>query len=145
MSVRNESLMFVTLFVGALDLSTGELKYSNAGHNIPVLISSKGPHMLEVDSNVPIGIAADWQYSLQSMTLAPGTTLFLYTDGLTEATASGGLLFKEERVLEHLSDLDDNISAKEIVSHMLDAVGEFVGDAEQSDDLTMLVLKINQV
>ncbi|MBR4756372.1 MAG: SpoIIE family protein phosphatase [Bacteroidales bacterium] len=143
MSERNESMMFVTLLVGALDLSTGELKYSNAGHNAPVLISGGEAHMLDVDPNVPVGIASDWHYSSQCMTLSPGTVLFLYTDGLTEATESNGEMFREERVLENLSGLDGHISAEGIVSHMLEAVGEFVGDAEQSDDLTMLVLQIN--
>ena len=141
LSARNQSMMFVTLFVGALDLSTGKLTYSNAGHNNPIIISHGESHMLEVDSNVPVGITPDWNYSLQSMTLSPGTILFLYTDGLTEATRSDGRMFREERVLNSLSGLDDNISAEKLTSHMLDAVGEFVGDAEQSDDLTMLVLK----
>ncbi len=140
-SARNQSMMFVTLFVGALDLSTRKLTYSNAGHNTPIIISHGEPHMLEVDSNVPVGITPDWNYSLQNTTLSPGTILFLYTDGLTEATGNDDQLFREERVLKHLSGLDDTISAEKLTSNMLDAVSEFVGDAEQSDDLTMLVLK----
>ncbi|MBQ3767130.1 MAG: SpoIIE family protein phosphatase [Bacteroidales bacterium] len=142
MSSRNESMMFVTFFVGILDLSNGELKYTNAGHNAPIVISNGKPRMLEVDSNVPLGIDQDWEYSLQVMRLSPGTVLFLYTDGLTEATRIGGHLFGEERVLEQLSHHRKNESMQALISHMLDAVGEFVGESEQSDDLTMLALQI---
>ena len=142
MSSRNENMMFVTFFVGVLDLLNGELKYANAGHNAPVVISNGKPRMLEVDSNVPLGIDQDWEYSLQSTRLSPGTVLFLYTDGLTEATRIGGHLFGEERVLEQLSHHRKNASMQTLISHMLDAVGVFVGESEQSDDLTMLALQI---
>lgn len=142
LSARNESLMFITLFVGALDLSTGELQYVNAGHNAPILIFGGKPRMLQVDSNLPVGIMQDWEFSLQKTTLAPGTVLFLYTDGLTEATRSGGQLFGEARVLETLAGQDEKNSAEDIITHMTDAVSDFVGDSEQSDDLTMLVMKI---
>ena len=142
LSARNESLMFITLFVGALDLSTGELQYVNAGHNAPILIFGGKPRMLQVDSNLPVGIMQDWEFSMQKTTLAPGTVLFLYTDGLTEATRSGGQLFGEARVLETLAGQDEKNSAEDIITHMTDAVSDFVGDSEQSDDLTMLVMKI---
>ena len=141
-SARNESLMFVTFFVGVLDLSSGELTYSNAGHNAPVVITDGVPRMLDVDPNVALGITADWEYSVQRMTLSPGSILFLYTDGLTEATRSGGELFGEERVLEHLSGHGAGTRSEGLVAHMIDAVAKFVGDSEQSDDLTMLVLKL---
>ena len=75
------------------------------------------------------------------MTISPGTVLFLYTDGLTEATRSDGELFREERVLAQLAGLDENRSAEHLVTDMTDAVNRFIGNAEQSDDLTMLVLK----
>ena len=142
MSSRNENMMFVTLFVGMLDLASGELKYTNAGHNAPIVILNGEAHMLEVDSNVPVGVTQDWAFSEQTATLSPGTMLLLYTDGLTEATRSGGELFGEGRVLAKLSGHDANISAADIISHVLEAVGEFVGDSEQSDDLTMLALRI---
>ena len=144
MTSRNESMMFVTFFVGALDLSTGELVYTNAGHNAPFVLSAGKPRILEADSNVPVGVSPDWEYSQQHTTLSPGTILFLYTDGLTEATKSGGQLFKEERVLEQLSLLEKHPSAERLINHMLHAVAEFVGDSEQSDDLTMLALQIKR-
>ena len=140
-SSRNENLMFITLFVGSLNLSTGVLQYTNAGHNVPVVITDGKPSFLSVDANIPVGIIPDWTYSQQETTLSPGTVLFLYTDGLTEATRSDGELFREERVLAQLAGLDENRSAEHLVTDMTDAVNRFIGNAEQSDDLTMLVLK----
>jgi sigma-B regulation protein RsbU (phosphoserine phosphatase) len=144
LSERNESMIFVTIFVGILHLSTGELLFSNAGHNAPMIISGGKAEMLKVDPNVPMCIVPDWNYSMQKMTLTPDMMLFLYTDGLTEATRNDGKMFEEERVLEHLSGLDDDISAQDIISQMLKAVNLFVGDAEQSDDLTMLTLRLTK-
>ena len=142
-SSRNESLMFVTLFVGVLDLASGELQYSNAGHNAPVVITDGKPRMLDVDSNVAVGIVQDWDFSLQELHLAPGSMLLLYTDGLTEAARSDGQMFREERVLETLSASEGaGTSAAQRIGHMTEAVEAFVGDSEQSDDLTMLALQI---
>ena len=142
MSARNDNMMFVTLFVGAVDLSTGELEYSNAGHNAPVIISGGEPHLLEVDSNVPVGIIPEWKYSLQRTTLYPDRMIFLYTDGLNEATRIDGQLFGEERMLECLSGLGSQETPNGIILKMTEAVNGFVGDAEQSDDLTMLAVKL---
>ena len=143
-SARNENLMFVTLFVGTLDLSTGVLQYTNAGHNAPIVISAGEARLMPVDANIPVGIMADWSYSQQETTLSPGTILFLYTDGLTEATRSDGELFQEDRVLTQLSGHDADTAAEQIVADMTQAVNRFIGDAEQSDDLTMLVLKLRK-
>ena len=142
MTARNESLMFVTLFVGALDLASCALQYSNAGHNAPMLVSGGKSRMLDVDANVPVGIVEDMVFSQQSITLPAGTILFLYTDGLTEAARSDGTLFGEKNVLSELSGHPDNISTESLIAHMTEAVGRFVGDAEQSDDLTMLAMGI---
>ena len=140
-SARNENQMFVTLFIGSLDLSTGVLQYTNAGHNAPVVITDGKPSLLPVDANIPVGIIPDWTYSQQETTLSPGTALFLYTDGLTEATRSDGELFREERVLTQLASLGGSRSAERLVADMTAEVDRFIGNAEQSDDLTMLVLK----
>lgn len=143
-STRNENMMFVTLFVGALDLSTGVLQYTNAGHNAPFVITGGKARMMSVDANIPVGVLEDWSYTLQETTLSPGEILFLYTDGLTEATRSDGELFGEERVLEELSSHGEDISAERVVADMTAAVNRFIGKAEQSDDLTMLVLKMQR-
>lgn len=140
-SARNESMMFVTLFVGTLDLSTGVLQYTNAGHNAPIVLSGGEARLMPVDANIPVGVMADWSYTLQETTLSPGTFLFLYTDGLTEATRSDGELFGEERVLAELSGHGEDISTERVAADMTAAVNRFIGNAEQSDDLTMLVMK----
>ena len=142
MAARNESMMFVTLFAGELDLKTGKLKYCNAGHNAPIILEDGTPRFLEADANVPVGIMPDWKYSLQTTVLPTGSVLFLYTDGLTEAAREDGSLFGEDRVFSNLSGLPAATPSKNIVSHMIDSVKEYVGDAEQSDDLTMLVIKV---
>ena len=98
--------------------------------------------MLEVDPNVPVGIIIGQKYSQQETVVAPDTVLFLYTDGLTEATRIDGQLFGEERVLETLSGCKKGTSSKDLVDHMSAAVAGFVEDAEQSDDLTMLAIKV---
>ena len=142
MASRNENLMFVTLFTGELNLKTGELKYCNAGHNAPYLLVDGTPQLLDAGTNVPVGIMEDWKYTLQSRTLAPGTTLFLFTDGLNEATRSDGTLFGDDRILSCLAAQPANVSPRDLAANMSAAVSEFVGDAEQSDDLTMLVIKV---
>ena len=142
MASRNDSLMFVTLFAGEFDLNTGKLKYCNAGHNAPIILENGTPRFLEVDANVPVGIMPDWEYSLQTTEFAPGSVLFLYTDGLTEAAREDGSLFGEDRVFSNLAAQLTETAPRNLVANMLDSVKEFVGDAEQSDDLTMLVLRM---
>ncbi len=139
MSEMNDSNMFVTLFVGVLDLPTGRLHYCNAGHCAPLLIGS-GVGSLPVDSNIPIGLMGDWNFVSQEAIVSPKTIIFLYTDGLTEAENAQHEQFGEVRMLkvarqEHY----DNPAA--LIEQMTEAVGQFVSGAVQSDDLTMLALR----
>lgn len=138
-ALRNESLMFSTLLVGMLDLGTGELVYCNAGHNPPLLMCG-GASELDVHPNLPIGIDAEWTFDLQRTHLVPGTTILLYTDGLTEAENSSQELFGEERLLEVTAGLGSK-GAEEVVSTITGAVHKFVAGAEQSDDLTIMAIK----
>ena len=150
-SETNDMNMFVTLFIGELDLKTGELHYCNAGHNAPVLIErSNGTvvEMLPTIPNLPIGILSGYSYTPQTATIQRGDTLFLYTDGLTEAENANHEQYGEEKMLEAIrafetaqTDLKDPTAAKREIEALLDDVQAFVGDAEQSDDLTMLVVK----
>ena len=142
MAAQNENMMFVTLFIGAVDLSTGELTYSNAGHNAPVLISDGKPSFLEADPNVAIGVIGDWEFSLQKAVLHPGEVLFMYTDGLTEATRSDSTLFGEARLYRVLAGTTAEVSALELIEKVSASVGRFIGEAEQSDDLTMLSIRM---
>ena len=138
----NKTNMFVTLFVGVLDLPTGMLHYSNAGHDAPLLVGA-GVGELPCDSNIPVGVMPDWDYTLQEAQIYTNTTIFLFTDGLTEATSADFKLFEMERVndvavkaLAHQQQ-----EPQQLISLMTEAVHQFVGDAEQSDDLTMMAIQ----
>lgn len=86
LSDNNETNMFVTLFVGVLDLSSGHLSYSNAGHDMPLLLTDDEVIVLSCDANVPAGVIPGWNFTCQQTSeMKTGTTLFLYTDGLNEA------------------------------------------------------------
>ena len=134
---KNDYNMFITFFIGVLDLPTGRLRYSNAGHKAPVVLRpGEAPRILDIDSNLPVGAMTEWPYTAQETMLEPRTLLFLYTDGLTEAEDASHQLFESERMLAHLKyDTPDKV-----IAHMTEAVITFVGDTEQSDDLTMLAV-----
>ena len=132
--------MFVTLFVGVLDLPTGHLHYCNAGHNPPIIIENQ-PVTLKCEANLPVGIFEDTNYERQETQLHSGNVLFLYTDGLTEAMDIRHKQFGIQRVEKVLSKISERgLPAKEILETMSAEVRDFVGYAEQSDDLTMLAI-----
>lgn len=137
----NDQSMFVTLFLGVLDFATGELKYCNAGHNAPILLSVVS-RQLSVLANLPLGVLAGFEYQEQVAKMKIGDTLFLYTDGLTEAENSVHEQFGEEQMVERLRVMGDRLP-KDIIDAMRQAVAEFVGEAEQSDDLTMFAIKLS--
>ena len=131
----NEQCMFVTLFVGVLDLQTGRLRYCNAGHDMPYVEAT----YLPCDSNLPVGLMPDMKYSVQEAMIAPGKILFLYTDGLTEAENGKQKQFGMQRITDVIAAFEG--SPQQLIETMTDAVHEFVGDTEQSDDLTMLAFR----
>ena len=136
---QNEQNMFVTLFVGVLDLESGMLEYCNAGHNAPVL----GNRMIDVLPNLPIGVLSGFEYTKQCIQMHYGETLFLYTDGLTEAENGVHEQYGEQRMLDILSASAIR-RPREIVEAMTAGVKAFAGDAPQSDDLTMLAIRYQQ-
>ncbi len=145
---NNRSNMFVTLFIGVLDLPTGHLRYCNAGHDVPVCMR-QGADGLELEClpakpNLPVGVFDDFSYEKQSVTLAPGETLFLYTDGLTEARSPVRDQFRMERTMEVLKGCGD-MTPQQVIATMKAAVQAFVEDAPQSDDLTMMSISYTPV
>ena len=142
MAEMNKTHMFVTLFVGVLDLPTGRLHYCNAGHDAPLLVGA-GVGVLPCDANIPVGFMPSWKYSLQETKIFTGTTIFLFTDGLTEAMDANQAQFQMERVndvaFKALSE--GNQEPQQLIEQMTDAVHQFVGNAEQSDDLTMMAIQ----
>ena len=142
-SEGNDTNMFVTLFVGVLDLKTGKLCYCNAGHDSPLLLGSKVT-ILPCDCNLPIGVIAEFTFQQQEIQLERPTTLFLFTDGLNEAENIDHAQFGDERIEKIAESMvaDGLLEPIQVIRHMTDAVHTFVGIAEQSDDLTMLAIEI---
>ncbi|MBO4769138.1 MAG: SpoIIE family protein phosphatase, partial [Bacteroidales bacterium] len=132
----NENDMFVTFFCGILDLANGHLRYCNAGHNAPVALTD-AKAFLPVEANLPLGIMKGMEFREQEMTLKYDDALFLYTDGITEAENSEHEQFGEKRMLDCLSQRK---SSQNHLDNVSNAVRSFVGDTEQSDDITMLFI-----
>jgi sigma-B regulation protein RsbU (phosphoserine phosphatase) len=145
LSEGNERNMFVTFFVGVLNLENHELRYCNAGHNAPFVLTDN-VSLLPVESNLPLGVMAGWEFVSQQINMAPDTTIFLYTDGLTEAENIEHLQFGEDNAQDVLRQCiaGEALNSEEMVHQMTMAVHAFVGEAEQSDDLTMLAIKRNK-
>ena len=152
LSDQNDSNMFVTLFIGSLDLSNGHLQYCNGGHDAPLLVNLKEHthQLLDCKSNLPVGVMPGFDFESQETDIDTDTLIFLYTDGLTEAENIQHQLFTEARIFEVAQQLltdgtasadGEPVSAQSVVERMARAVHQFVGDAEQSDDLTMLAIK----
>ena len=127
---------FITMFVGILNLKTGHLDYCNAAHEAPIIAGRP----LDIKPNLPVGALSDWNYEGQEAQLQPGDMIFLYTDGLSEAMNTKYEQFGREHVeklaKEHCTD-----TARQLVTFMIDMVRRHAGDAEQSDDITMMAIR----
>ena len=133
--------MFITLFVGVLDLSTGEINYSNAGHNPPILISKdEGVEFINTEANLALGVFPNITYKSQSLTIKPGDAIFLYSDGLTEAENSSQELYSEQRLIATLKNMDKSINPQIAIDTIEKSDIDFVQDNEQSDDITMMMI-----
>ena len=138
----NDANMFVTIFIGVLDLHTGMLQYCNAGHDAPLLVG-RDVGTLPCVSNLPVGIIPDFKYQQQSASIDPQTTIFLFTDGLNEAENIDHAQYGDQRIYSVARRV---LAAGEqqplnLIYEMSEDVRHFVGDAEQSDDLTMLAVQ----
>ena len=138
---NNQQMMFITLFIGLIDLRSGSFRFCNCGHNPPIVLSKDGaaPRFLDCESNVPVGVAPGFEFKGQSIGHFRDTPLLMYTDGLTEAEDADHKLLGEDRVMEALS-ATAYTNAASAVAMLLDAVHAHVKDAEQSDDLTLLCI-----
>lgn len=136
MSEMNEKTMFVTFFCGVLDLAQGHLRYCNAGHNAPVLLTTS-VDKLPVVSNVPLGVDSGFRFVEQETDLLYDDALFLYTDGVPEAENKSLEQFGDARMMTALRKRG---SAKDHIENVQKAVDAFVDGAPRSDDLTMLFI-----
>jgi sigma-B regulation protein RsbU (phosphoserine phosphatase) len=139
--IDNEAMMFVTLFLGVLDLGTGGLEYCNAGHNAPYLLKASGEmEALRGRGGTALGVMEEAQYLSHRLFLTKGDALFLFTDGVTEAQDASLELFSERRLLDVLcSSLKKPV--KEMVLDVMNELRAFSGKTEQTDDITMLVIR----
>ena len=138
---HNRADMFVSVWLGILELSTGRLVAANAGHEYPILKRAGEGFALYKDKHCfVIGGMEDVSFCEYELALEPGDRLFLYTDGVPEASAEEGSMFGMDRLISALNDAPD-ASPREIISNVSRAVDGFVKDAEQFDDLTMLCLE----
>jgi len=138
--VDNESLLFVTMFLAILDFSTGELAFSNAGHNPPARIAPDGTvSWLALPRGVFLGIMEDAVYRTQRVPLAPGEKLLAFTDGVTEAMNPDDELFGAKRLRDVLAK-GAAFPPELLDAAIMEAVRAFAGDAEQADDITVLTI-----
>lgn len=136
---RNQEDMFVTVWLGILEVSTGKLTASNAGHEFPVLKQGDKFELFKDKHGFVLGGMDGMKYKEYEIELTPGSKLFLYTDGVPEATNSENELFGTERMIEALN-IKPDAEPKEILQNVRSSVDSFVKDAEQFDDLTMLCM-----
>lgn len=140
--VNNEAEMFVTVWLGIYEISTGELICANAGHEYPALMREGGDYELIKDKHgfVLAGMEGS-RYHEYTLQLNAGDRLFLYTDGVPEATDTSNTLFGTNRMLKSLNR-SKNASCKDLLSAIKSDLDEFVGEASQFDDITMLALEL---
>ncbi len=142
LSRDNDKCMFVTLFLGRLDVTTGELVYTNAGHDPPFVHQADGSLQLLTERHGPlVGVAPNVVYGESRWHLGPGDLLVVYTDGVTEAQDGRGQFFSEERLAE-LIRADGANSTSAVVDRILAAVESFESGAERADDITVLALQV---
>ncbi len=140
---NNEAIMFVTAWLGVLDVQSGLLRFVNAGHNPPLLKRTDGTvKYLKTKPNFVLALSDDAKYDVHELQLECGDEIFLYTDGITEAANESGELYSEER----LKNAFDNkrLSVEDMCFQVLNSVNSFVGEAAQEDDITMLYLQFGK-
>jgi len=137
----NKSEMFVTMFVGLLDLSNGHLDYSNAGHNAPIILHRDGTlRELDVEPNLPLGNFDDFTFELQQTVLNPGDLIFLYTDGISEAEDMDHRLYGIDNIKKSLSKCVTR-NAQSTIAQVEEDMSKHVGLALQNDDITAMALR----
>ena len=141
---NNQEEMFVTVWIGILEISTGKLTAANAGHEYPAIKHGDGPFEILKDKHgFVIGGMAGVNYTEYELDLEPGSEIFIYTDGLPEATNGDKEMFGTDRMLVALNE-KSGIEPNEVLENVKKEIDEFIEGAEQFDDLTMLCLKLNR-
>lgn len=140
LSEKNEESMFVTVWVGVLELDTGKLTFVNAGHNSPLVYNNGKFSYLKDKHGLVLGAMEGIPYKENTINLTNKDKVFIYTDGVTEAhNNNDDELFGDERLVNFLND--NNYSINEVISAIKSRVDEFTGSRSQFDDMTMLMLE----
>ena len=142
-SANNDANMFVTVWLGILEISSGTLTTASAGHEYPIININGKYELLKVKHGLAIGAMPMAKYKNTEITLKKGDSIFVYTDGVAEATDAHNELFGTDRTVAALNAIPEGVSQKEVLSGVRTAVDAFVKEAPQFDDLTMLGLKYN--
>ncbi|MDP6533305.1 MAG: SpoIIE family protein phosphatase [Candidatus Marinimicrobia bacterium] len=138
---ENDQGMFCTIFYGILNTKTGEVHYSNGGHNPPYIIREDGTNeQVEGTMGIALGVMDEMDFGVNTLTLKKGESMYLYTDGVNEAMDIGGNEYSYERLEEFLTSTAGQ-QTTDIVGGSLSDIESFVGNAEQSDDITVLMVK----
>ena len=140
----NDSGMFVTLFMGCLNLRTGHLKYCNGGHNPIVVVPADGmnPYFLQQNPNIAIGVFPDYEFEMQEIDLEKGTRLLLYTDGVSEAERADKSQYGNDRLIEWAKSSHAIDDEETVCMNLYADVQEFVAGNEQNDDITIMSIKL---
>ena len=143
LSAGNKSLMFCTFFLGVLDLKTHLLKYCNAGHELPILMADE-ISMIPVEHNLAMGLFEKLAYKPGEIQLKSGNVFLLCTDGVKEATNQEEECFEKARMIASLQQVanEGSANAADYIRHLVDSVSDFVKNAPQADDITLLAIKI---
>jgi len=143
LSADNPSLLFVTLFMGTLNIRNGILEYCNGGHNPPYIIRAGGEiEALAMTGGLALGVMEGFEFQSKGVTLNTGDALFIYSDGVTEAMNSKHELFSEERLEEELARLKD-LPVGDIIAGVMEAIHNYSGDEPQTDDITVMIIRYN--
>ena len=139
LATDNDSCMFATVFCAILDIRTGEVRFANAGHNPPLIIESQGIRYLTLKAGFVLGPMTDTVYETERLIMQPGDTLFLYTDGVTEAANLENDLYGEQQLLNALQRVPKE-DLKEMIHYIRAEVTQHANGAPQSDDVTMVAI-----
>jgi sigma-B regulation protein RsbU (phosphoserine phosphatase) len=140
LAVENDTNMFATAFIGAIDLGSGRLRYANAGHNIPYLVRGGRPLPLAGDTGIALGAFGGFEYQEAELILRPGDGLVLYSDGVTEAHNPTYTLFGDDRLESTLAEWGE-ASPEAVVRLIQKTVERFASGTEQADDITILAVR----
>ena len=142
-SDTNSNNMFVTLFVGRIDLKTGRMDYCNAGHNPLIVVPPAGePYFLKAKANLAVGLIEDFPYEAESIDLEPGTRLIAYTDGVNEAENAAKELYGNDRLMDLVRNIPGDADEKSVVESLHESVQTFSDGNPQNDDITIMSITV---